>query len=569
MQTPRPHQPGLASADDGLESKEDGTREEERRKIATLLQDHMRAVEQSEKLSEQERQRSSALHDQFCQTLENVLPKKTKPPHAKTKHVAANSSPKDLANIQTLKEQIDENQKEISGLSEKQQKLISDVLTVFAGHKDKSDEILQKLQQEKTVKVQDLRQSRILFKHANDHVEELKVESAKKAPHFQGCRSSIANAGKFYRLGYRSIIALVEQQPALDNLQIKSENSVHGSNIISPNVYIGDKVIGLEDKLEEIQAEFDKVGDQYNALQRDHQENMKKLKTLKLQQVDLSQYERDLLTRLADAQQYVRNSKTKEGKIEKQRKAKQQRIVELEAEIAQKTAEIRDLQSNSSPAGQAQLGHQNTKAKHDEDSKDPIPVQNLSERQIINNALRESRYDGDGALKLALKEIPSADYYTRSAAWQMLHILAKNSQLSQQQTTQVFAIATARLKHDDWYHAWETLLTLAGSSSHLSEAQIISILATVAEGLKDKVAGVRGAAERTLAALAGNQHLSEQRINQMLTTATVGLQNKDKDTWEMLAALAGSSRLSDQQIAKLLATATAGLKNNDEEVQAA
>jgi hypothetical protein len=565
-------QTSAEDTDNRFESKDEETREEvERRKVAILLKEHMCAVEQSEKSFEQERQRLSELYEKFYQTLGDVMPKrKTKllgtnnssavqnllPPTGLQKIVnffSPSSSPaRNTRDIQVLRGKIHQNQKEISGLNEKQQNLIKDVLTIFERYKNQSDQLLQQLEKEKTVNVIHLQQCRTLFKNANEKVEKLKAEITKKISNFEVCRSYIADAGKLYQLGYSSIIALIEQQPALKSMEI----TVDQTNVAAGgNVHIGPMTINrakkeLQDMLEDKQKAFEGIKAEYDALEQDYQKNIKDLRALKLQQAGLSQREQALLDRLTKAQQYAQNAKIKAEEAEKQMNAMQKRIAQLEAEVAEKTAEVHGIQPNLSPAEQGLVEEQ-------------------KKQSIVESVLRESQYDEDRALALTLKELESENSYNRRAAWKMSHILARNPRLSGQQTAQIFAIAIAGLENEKIkYKAWETLIALA-SSARFSEKQITSIIAGATVALTDEVPGVQEHAKKTLAALVENPHLVGQEIAQILNTATVGLQNKDKNAWKILAALAGSSHLSTQQIAQILTTATASLQDEDGSVRAA
>jgi chromosome segregation ATPase len=345
--------------DDEFESKDEETSEEiERRK---WIEGHMRAVKENEELFEQEQQRLSELHAKFYQTVENALSKgESVFPHASSGRHAAGvsqdppgkfqqmarffsfSSPpsEKAAYIKTLKEGIKQDQKDIAGLKEKQQNLIKEVLALFSRHKNHSEKLLQQLEKEKTVNVVHLQQCRALFESANEKVKELKKQSIKKTSNFERCRSYIIDAGQFYQLGYGSIIALVDQQPALKNAPMKI--TVIGTNIAAGNnVHIGPMTINesceiaekeLKSELRDKQNKFNKIKARYDALQREHQKDAKELTALKLQQGNFSDREAALLQQISEAQQEAQNATDRIEQARREMDVMQRRIIQLEAE---------------------------------------------------------------------------------------------------------------------------------------------------------------------------------------------------------------------------------------------
>jgi hypothetical protein len=354
--------------------------DQESRDWIILVENHMRIVEASGKQAEQEQQRLWKSQMESYQTLERTFFKgKTKFSHGasltkgyveKFQHVvrnffASNQPPEHLVRMQTLEGKIKQHQKERGELKEKQQNLIKDSLVLFHRHKAQSDALLQQLEKEKAVNAIHLQQCRILFEHANEKVEELKKESIKTASNFELCNNCIIDAGKFYQAGYGSIIALIDQQPALKGMQVNGNINVDRANIVAGgNIHIGPDVTinmscetakkELEDMLIGKQKAFDDIKTKHDALQQDYQKKVKELASsqekLKQQQEDLPRREQVLSDQLAKVQQEAESAKIEAEQAKEQMEVMRKRIAQLEADSATQTGNPKQQASQSTPA---------------------------------------------------------------------------------------------------------------------------------------------------------------------------------------------------------------------------
>jgi hypothetical protein len=614
----------------------------ERREWAARLENDVRALEISKRSYEQEQRRLRDLHAKSAQTLKRTLLEgkaKFLSPSA-VKHAGAESSdsaqgfigkifqgitrvktlltsslPQDqLANAQILKEQINWGQKEMSELLEKQQNLIKDAqhlieesVEIFAHHQIQLEAFLRKLEEEPTANKMHLQQCQILFGDANSSVEKLREEYAKKIPNLALCNSYMIEAGKFYQACYRSIIALVEQQPTLQSIQISGYINLKGAFHAGGNIYIGHGMTinqtcqtsenALREMLRETKKKFEVISAQYDQLQQSYQQNKEELTS---SEEILIQVQEDLYKRLhaekvaaeKQAAEQMHKATTEAEQTKKQMETTQQiaqleatltaaaaqiektKRVEIEADGAQpspppieenkKIAEKQNLQLNLSPAEQAQIDHQNVKAEH--------PV------------LRENQYDEHRALMFAVEatqsELNDTTRLSIEIAWEILVVLASSPRLSEQEFDELLAVVMEGLKENRRKHPIvKQILTALTANPRLSEQQIAQILIaeqkiarilTIAiADLRDKSWSTRDDAQEILAAWASYSRLSGSQIAQiLLATITNGLKDED---WRVrvaaqqtLAALAENDQhLSKLQIAQILAATVAGLKNAD------
>jgi hypothetical protein len=557
----------------------------ERRKwIATLLEDHKRAVEESEKSYAREQEHLRNLHTRFYEILieETSFKEKAKPTHSHADSINLGLSENHLVHIQALQEKINQAGHEINRLKGGELKLIKDVQSLiedstklFARHRDQLEMLLTRLGTEPTVNKIHLRQYQILFENADEKIKKLKEECAKTEPDFELCHSYVIDVGNFYQVCYGSMITLIKQQPTLGDIQFSGEIELDGIVKAGGNVYGGHGITvnqicqkssnALKDILQETQKKFEEIETQHNALQQ----NYKKTKEeLAVSQENLIRQQEDLSKRLqaekiaaekhaaeqaekeATVKQEIENSNAEAGQARNQMEAMLQRIQQLETSIKEEQAKqattgIHEAEPSPPSDERKQGDDQEVKFEHGINSKNLPSEQNLSEEERkkyakLKSILPESQYDEHRALATALKEIGSRDKLVQQTTWQTLVILARNAYLSKQEVDQLFAVATSRSRED--LVAAQQILAALASNSHLSDAQVAEMLATTIAMLDFQETKVQAAAEETLAALIRNSRLFELQIAQLFTTGRR----------DILIILAGNLCLSELQIVQIL-----------------